>query len=70
MREMHSQRLAARDVRRSLTASGDVRGEIAFQNDVNSLLAALERKLPPWEAAGGAEPSPAPAAGRDAAEAA
>lgn len=70
MGKMHTQRLPVREVRRSLTARGDVRGDITFQNDVNSLLAALERKVPPWEGAGGGEPSPSRAAGLDAAEAA
>ena len=63
MRKMHTQRLGARDVRRSLTARGDIRAEVAFQNDVSALLAALERKVAPWQA-GSVEPTP-PAAALD-----
>jgi len=37
---------AARDVRGTLTAPGDVAGEVAFQNDVNALLAVVARLSP------------------------
>jgi hypothetical protein len=42
--------LDARKVRRQLAARGDIRAEVALQNDVNSLLARLERDVPPWVA--------------------
>jgi hypothetical protein len=35
-----------RDVKHSLIARGDIAGDVAFQNDVNALLAAVSR-LPP-----------------------
>jgi hypothetical protein len=41
-----------KDVKHSLVARGDIAGDVAFQNDVNALLAAVSR-LPP--AGAGAE---------------
>ena len=35
-----------KDVKHSLIARGDIAGDVAFQNDVNALLAAVSR-LPP-----------------------
>ena len=35
-------------VRRSLTQPGDVRGEVAFQNDINALLARFDEVKVPW----------------------
>jgi hypothetical protein len=34
--------VAPAEVRRALTSDGDIRSEIAFQNDINSLLAWFE----------------------------
>jgi hypothetical protein len=50
--------LDTRKVRRQLAARGDIRGEVALQNDVNSLLARLEREVPPWVAMEGVAPMP------------
>jgi hypothetical protein len=36
------------DVRRTLTEPGDVKSEIAFQNDINALLARFEEVKVPW----------------------
>jgi hypothetical protein len=44
--------LTIQEVRRSLVAWGDIRNDVAFQNDVNSLLAGLERIEPPWRSLG------------------
>jgi hypothetical protein len=38
----------AADVRRSLTVPGDVRSDVAFQNDINALLARFEELKVPW----------------------
>jgi hypothetical protein len=38
---------ALRDIRRALTVEGDVASDIAFQNDVNALLAAVARLATP-----------------------
>jgi hypothetical protein len=38
---------ALRDVRRALTVEGDVASDIAFQNDVNALLATVARMAAP-----------------------
>ncbi len=38
----HSIFIAAADVRRALVQPGDIRGEVEFQNDINSLLARLD----------------------------
>lgn len=38
----HSTFIAARDVRQALVASGDIRSEIEFQNDINGMLARIE----------------------------
>src|SRR3954463_14309672 len=38
----------ATDVRRSLTIPGDVRTEVAFQNDINALLARFDEARVPW----------------------
>lgn len=35
-----------RDIKRALTAEGDVASDVAFQNDVNSLLATVARLSP------------------------
>ena len=43
--------LSAPNVRRSLTTPGDIRSDICFQNDINSLLARIEEAKQPWTAA-------------------
>lgn len=43
-----------REVRRVLNRAGDIAADVAFQNDVNALLAAVAR-LPPPETAAAAE---------------
>jgi hypothetical protein len=48
--EFHIVRAA--QVRRSLTQPGDVRGEVAFQNDINALLARFDEVKVPWKALG------------------
>jgi hypothetical protein len=47
---------ALRDVRRALTVQGDVASDVAFQNDVNALLAVISRLAP----APAAEEAPLP----------
>src|SRR3954451_14492308 len=39
----------ATEVRRSLTIPGDVRTEVAFQNDINALLARFDEARAPWQ---------------------
>jgi hypothetical protein len=51
--------VAASEARQALT-EGDFRSEIAFQNDINTLLAALEEREPAIRAL--ARPQPAPPA--------
>jgi hypothetical protein len=48
--------VASGDVRRSLTREGDLRGDVAFQNDVNALLARVEQMAVPWRALSDATP--------------
>ena len=48
MKRRHTEILAARDVRGSFSPAGDIRSDVAFQNDVNSLLARLDRWVLPW----------------------
>jgi hypothetical protein len=43
--------LPAQNVRSSLTTPGDIRSDIAFQNDINNLLARIEEAKLPWTAA-------------------
>lgn len=43
--------LPAQSVRSSLTTPGDIRSDIAFQNDINNLLARIEEAKLPWTAA-------------------
>jgi hypothetical protein len=42
--------MTAPNVRRSLTTPGDVRSDVDFQNDINSLLARIEDVQLPWKA--------------------
>jgi hypothetical protein len=37
-------------VRRTLTTPGDIRSDVDFQNDINSLLARIEEVRVPWQA--------------------
>jgi hypothetical protein len=50
--------LAASEVRRSLTNENDIRDSIAFQNDVNALLARVEQMQMPWRSLSDLEPAP------------
>jgi hypothetical protein len=52
--------LASGDVRRALTPEGDLRGDVAFQNDVNALLARVEQLSVPWRALADATPGEPP----------
>jgi hypothetical protein len=52
--------LASSDVRRALTPEGDLRGDVAFQNDVNALLARVEQMSVPWRALAEGMPSAVP----------
>jgi hypothetical protein len=52
--------LASGDVRRALTPEGDLRGDVAFQNDVNALLARVEQLSVPWGALADATPGAEP----------
>jgi hypothetical protein len=49
--------VASSDVRRALTPAGDLRGDVAFQNDVNALLARVEQLAVPWRALSEGTPS-------------
>jgi hypothetical protein len=46
--QQQMQIVRAADVRRSLTVPGDVRSDVAFQNDINALLARFEELKAPW----------------------
>ena len=58
--------VAAAGVRRAVVPAGDIREDIAFQNDINLLLARLDAANPPLKALGWvreavqAEPEPTP----------
>jgi len=43
----------SRDVRDSLVKHGDIREDIGFQNDINALIAAVDRPVAPWRALAG-----------------
>src|SRR5262245_6717932 len=45
------------DVRRSLAGPGDVRADVAFQNDINSLLARFDEVKIPWVSLAGVSPT-------------
>jgi hypothetical protein len=49
--------VASVDVRKTLNRAGDVRGDVAFQNDVNALLARFEQMAVPWRALTDERPS-------------
>ena len=48
--------VTAAEARRALT-DGDIRSEVAFQNDINTLLARLEETKVPLRALAGPQPS-------------
>lgn len=39
-------------VRRAVVPPGDIRGDIAFQNDINTIMASLDGRNPPLKALG------------------
>jgi len=47
--------VTAAEARRALT-NGDIRSEVAFQNDINTLLARLEETKVPLQALAGPQP--------------
>jgi len=49
MKQREVEILMAREARRVLTG-GDLKSEVAFQNDINTLLARLDEKQPPLRA--------------------
>ena len=53
MKTVEVEVIPASSVRRSLTAAGDIRSDISFQNDINNLLARVEEGKSPWTAAAG-----------------
>src|SRR6516225_3385710 len=62
MKELETEILAAREVRRSLADGRDIRGDVDFQNDVNALLARVEYLQMPWRSLSDLEPAPLPSA--------
>jgi hypothetical protein len=58
MKELDTEILAARDVRRTLTDVRDIRGDVDFQNDVNALLARVEHLQMPWRSLSDLNPPP------------
>jgi hypothetical protein len=60
MRELETEILAAGEVRWSLTPKGDLRGDIAFQHDVNALLARVEQWQMPWRSISDISPAAPP----------
>jgi hypothetical protein len=58
MKELEIKIVAAREVRRSLTKAEDIRGDVAFQNDVNALLARFEHLQVPWRSLSDLNPAP------------
>jgi hypothetical protein len=57
VRNSQMQVVRAAEVRRSLTPPGDIRSEIAFQNDINALLARFDELKVPWQPLGGTLPA-------------
>jgi hypothetical protein len=60
MSKLETAILTAAQVRRSMTPDGDLRGDIAFQHDVNALLARVEQWQMPWRSASDISPAPLP----------
>jgi hypothetical protein len=61
MREPEIRIVSASDMRRTMTVAGDIRTEVEFQNDINSLLARFEEVRVPWRALSGPTPTLPPA---------
>ena len=62
MRELKTEILAAAEVRRSLTDARDIHGDIAYQNDVNALIARVEQWQMPWRSLSDLSPPSLPSA--------
>jgi hypothetical protein len=60
MKELEAEILAAGEIRRSMTPDGDIRNDIAFQHDVNALLARVEQWQMPWRSISDISPPPLP----------
>ena len=58
MKELATERLAATQVRRTLTDAHDIRADVEFQNDVNALLARVEHLQMPWRSLADLNPAP------------
>lgn len=58
MKELEIEIVAAGEVRRSMTPDGDLRGDVAYQNDVNALLARVEQWHMPWRSISDISPPP------------
>jgi hypothetical protein len=57
MKQREVEIVTAREARRVLTG-GDLKSEVAFQNDINTLLARLDEKQPPLRALANPQPGP------------
>jgi hypothetical protein len=57
MNEPHVRIVTAAEARRALTKEGDIRDEVAFQNDINTLLARLEETKVPLRALSRPQPA-------------
>jgi hypothetical protein len=55
MKQREVEIVMAREARRVLTG-GDLKSEVAFQNDINTLLARLDEKQPPLRALSNPQP--------------
>jgi hypothetical protein len=58
MKELEIEILTAGEVRRSMTPDGDLRSDVAYQNDVNALLARVEQWHMPWRSISDISPEP------------
>jgi hypothetical protein len=58
MKELEMEILAAGQVRRALADARNIRDDIAFQNDVNALLARVEHLQMPWRSLSDISPAP------------
>jgi hypothetical protein len=58
MKELEIEILTAGEVRRSMTPDGDLRSDVAYQNDVNALLARVEQWQMPWRSISDLSPAP------------
>ena len=57
MKQREVEIVTAREARLVLTG-GDLKSEVAFQNDINTLLARLDEKQPPLRALANPQPGP------------